>query len=255
MYNSEKTIVQTLDSVLAQTWDGKFEIIVVNDGSTDESQKIVENYSTQCKHIDIKLINQKNKGVSVARNIALKISKGNFIALIDSDDEWLPEKTKKQMAVFDSNKNIDFLATAKNGNKLLFPYLPKNGMAKITFRKLLFRNEVMPSTVIFKKKILEDVGYFQEGQNHAEDVDFFLRISENHQMYILEESLIIGGGGKRTFGVSGLSANLKKMAEGYQVNLKRVYQSSRISRFQFLVYNILYRLKYIVLLVRNAFLK
>lgn len=255
MYNSENSIEAALDSVLNQTWKGKFEIIVINDGSTDSSPEIVQKYIDAHPDWDIRLFNQQNQGVSAARNNGMKLSKGEYIALLDSDDVWLPDKIEKQMKFFDTRPEIDFLATVRNNQKLLYPYNSKSDLAEVTFKKLLIRNEITIPSVIFKRKILDNTGYFQEGQNHAEDVDFYLRISENNKMYILTESLITAGGGKRTFGESGLSANLKKMAEGYRSNLNRLYKAGRINGFQLFGYKIYYRLKYLVLLLRTSFYK
>ncbi|MDR2206774.1 MAG: glycosyltransferase, partial [Flavobacteriaceae bacterium] len=192
MYNAEKTIIKALDSVKKQT-DGiqDFEIIVINDGSTDESKSLIDNYIQNNPEMNILLLNQTNGGVSRARNAGLKIAKGNYIALLDADDEWLPEKIQTQINYFENEKiNIDFLATVRNNHKILFPYKIKNNLAEITFKKLLIRNEAQPSTVIFKKKILENTGYFDENQRYAEDVNFWMRISLKNKMYILNENLV-----------------------------------------------------------------
>ena len=93
MYNAENVICNALDSVKNQTFPlEKFEIIVVNDGSTDNSFEVVKSYIEKNPDLNIQLINQKNGGVSKARNAALKLAKGDYIALLDSDDEWLPTK-------------------------------------------------------------------------------------------------------------------------------------------------------------------
>lgn len=253
VYNAENTIWQTIDSVRNQSWEGVFEIILVNDGSTDNSGQLIEDYKTAHPEMNIRLIHQENKGVSAARNIGLKNANGDLIALLDADDEWVPTKIEVQLKYFEKYPEIDFLATARNNQKLLFPYNSNENPVEITFRKLLIRNEITVPSVVFKRTILENTGYFQEGQNHAEDVDFYLRISAKNKMYILKESLVTAGSGKRSFGVSGLSANLKKMEEGYQANFSRLYRSKRINWFQLIVLRIFYRLKYIVLLLRNSF--
>ena len=88
-YNAERTIKRALDSVRKQTAVELIsEIIVVNDGSTDGTQKIVEDYRKNHPEISVLLINKKNGGVSSARNIGMENANGNWIALLDSDDEW-----------------------------------------------------------------------------------------------------------------------------------------------------------------------
>ena len=86
MFNSEKTIVLTLDSVINQTYREEVEIIIVNDGSTDKSRQIVEDYlkKNRPENVSINLINRKNSGVSSARNIGIKKARGKWIALLDS---------------------------------------------------------------------------------------------------------------------------------------------------------------------------
>lgn len=252
MYNSEDTIVKCLNSVKAQKYDGKFEIFVINDGSTDNSRSIVENYIHENPEMNIQLINQENKGVSTARNKGLKKAKGDFIALLDADDEWRPQKTKIQMDIFIFEPDIDFLATSRINHVPKYPYeIGHNQLAKITFKKLLFRNEAQPSTVIFKRKILDKVGYFNKKQRYAEDVRFWLKISRCFNMYICSHQLVLAGNGKRTFGVSGLSANLKMMHRGFISNLKFCRKRKWISPLQYVIYYLFYKVKYLVLLIRS----
>ncbi len=255
MYNAEQSVVLALDSVKNQTFpQEEFEIIIVNDGSTDKSPPIVDDYMKQNPRMNITLIHQDNGGVSKARNTALKIAKGDYIALLDADDEWHPVKTEKQMQYFDNiSRKIDFLATARNNNPLLFPYQIKNGLAEITFNKLLIRNEAQPSTVIFRKKVLENTGYFDDNQKYAEDVNYWLKVSLRNTMYILGESLVTVGKGKRTFGVSGLSSNLPEMAKGFDKNLREMYTLKEINYFQYLLFKLFYKAKYLLLLLRTFY--
>ncbi|GAA5095956.1 hypothetical protein GCM10023210_29270 [Chryseobacterium ginsengisoli] len=255
MYNASQSIVLTLDSVKRQTFpQEEFEIIIVNDGSTDESSAIVENYIKENPLMNIVMLHQKNGGVSKARNTGLKIAKGNYIALLDADDEWNSAKIEKQIHYFENNSlQIDFLATARNNNKILFPYQIKNGLAEITFRKLLIRNEAQPSTVMFRKKVLENTGYFDDNQRYAEDVNYWMKVSLKNKMYILSESLVIVGKGKRSFGVSGLSANLPEMAKGFEKNLREMYALKEINYLQYASFRLFYRAKYLLLLFRTFY--
>lgn len=253
MYNAETSIVKVLDSIRNQTYKADYEIIIVNDGSTDSSFEIVQNYQKKFPELNINTIHQKNQGVSIARNVALKTAKGDWIALLDADDEWNPDKTERQMNfLLDESLSIDLLGTLRNNNPILWPYKPNDkNLAEVTFKKLLIRNELQPSTVIFKRKLLENTGYFETTQSHAEDVDYWLRASKNNKMYVLCESLIWAGDGKLSFGTSGLSADLKSMKNGYINNLKRLYQTKRINQAQLFFYSIYYNLKYLILLKRT----
>lgn len=257
MFNAESTIVEALDSVKNQTVGSQeFEIIVVNDGSTDGGATLVENYAALNPEMNIHLLHQENQGVSAARNVGLMASEGDYIALLDADDVWLPEKIERQIEYLrNENFFVDFIATKINKNNLFFPYFSKNNLAKVTFRKLLIRNGVPSPTVLFKKKILENTGYFDENQKYAEDHNYWLKVSLNNKMYILDENLVIAGNGKRTFGVSGLSANLEEMEKGFQKNLKDMYALNKISLPEYLLYRLFYKAKYIVLFIRNTLLK
>jgi len=256
LYNAEKSMEKTLDSIKNQTWKGEFEIFVVNDGSTDESAAVVENYIKQSS-LNIQLLNQENLGVSAARNSALRRATGKYIALLDADDEWLPKKTERQMNILENhNLNIDFLSCLRKNQKILWPFrVKKNNLAPVTFRKLMLRNEIQPSTVIFKKEILKKTGFFSENFRFAEDLNFWLRVSEKFKMAILNEELILAGDGKRSFGVSGLSANLVQMEKGFQKNLNEILAKKKIGFAQFAAYFVFYKMKFLVRISRNFYFK
>lgn len=247
VYNAEKSIEKSLISIKNQTWEGVFEIILVNDGSSDRSKTIIENYQQNHQDQNIILINQENRGVSKARNAAMKIAQGDYIALLDSDDEWLPEKTEKQMK-FLENQNIDFITSLWNNQNITFPYKlhPPNKLVKITLKKLLFKITGQTSTAIFKRKIFENTGFFDENQNYSEDANYWMRISEKNQMYLLPEKLVIAGNGKKSFGFSGLSANLKEMEKGIQKNIWEMYQTKRINFPEYLFYFVISKLKFAI---------
>lgn len=256
MFNAEASIVQTLSSVRNQTYEGPFEVFVINDGSADTSLALVDNYRQKFPEMDIRVINQKNSGVSTARNKGLELAKGEYIALLDADDEWLENKTTRQLAIMDRNTEIDLLGTLRNANPILLPYrLNEQNLAEVTLKKLLIRNELQPSTVIFKRKVLENTGYFNAEQSHAEDVDYWMRATLQNNLYVLGEDLLIAGGGKRSFGFSGLSSNLKAMRNGYLNNIKRLHNANRIGLGAIFFYTLLYHFKYLVLLIRNTYYK
>ena len=246
VYNSEKTIEKSLISIKNQTWSGDFEILIVNDGSTDKSAEIIQNYQQKNPEQNITLIHQENVGVSRARNAALKIAKGDFIAFLDSDDEWLPQKTERQVQFLkDENLQIDFLTSLWNEKKVSFPYSVNNhNLVEINLKKLLLKITGQTSTAIFKRKILENTGFFDENQRYSEDANYWMRISEHNKMYLLAEDLVITGSGKKSFGSSGLSANLVEMEKGIQKNIKEMYQTNRINLAEYLFYFVISKLKY-----------
>jgi glycosyltransferase involved in cell wall biosynthesis len=254
MYNSEDTINPCIESVLKQTYKGKVEVIVVNDGSIDNSKTILEKIiKNNNSDIDIQLINKTNGGVSSARNTGLRIAKGDFIALLDSDDEWYPTKLEKQLDLFSNNdSDIDFLTCLRNNEVINFPYKFKNNLAKVTLKKLLIKVIGQTSTAVFKRKILTDVGFFDENQRYSEDANYWMRVSINHNMYILNENLVTTGGGKANFGESGLSSNLVAMEMGARKNIKDMYSVKQINKLEFCLYYSLAIFKFYIRKIKVA---
>ena len=252
MFNSENTIKTCIYSVLNQTYKGKIEIIVINDGSKDNSQVIVEEIiKKNNSEIEIQLINKENGGVSTARNAGFKLAKGDWIALLDSDDEWLHNKLETQIQVLSENPTIDFLGTNRNGeyfDKILWKKL--SVLTRISPKLLMVKFIFVVPTVIFRKKIISDVGYFDETQKYAEEGNYFIRIAQKYNCYLLNESLVITGDGKAHFGHSGLSGNLKEMEKGELKNLKDALNLQIINYFEYsclLVFSILKYFRRIVI--------
>lgn len=246
MYNAQETIIRALDSIKNQTYLCDYEIIIVNDGSTDDSKKVVEEYQKQNPKLNIILINQPNGGVSKARNQALKRATGDYIAFLDSDDEWLAEKTEKQMKIFQQNKEVDLLGTNRNDEYFVsFLGTKFNHLTKITSKLLLKKTFLVTPSVIFKRGILSVVGFFDEKQRFAEEGDYWIRICNENNCYLLNESLVITGGGKPSFGHSGLTSNLWQMEKGELKNLKTAYTLNIINYFEYILFNIYSIMKYI----------
>lgn len=231
MYNSVSSIERALKSVVKQDYNGSIEIIVVNDGSKDNSVEVVESFIKAHGNTRIVLISQDNGGVSKARNTGLKNAKGNFVAFLDSDDAWFTNKLSDQMKILENNPNIDLLGTAFEG----FYFAKKNEeeLFKVEFKNLIFKNYFQPSTVILRKKVIDKIGLFDEKQKYAEEGNFFFRISQEFNCFFYNKRLITYGDGKQGFGVSGLSANLKEMEKGELKNLKLAYVNKWINLFTY----------------------
>lgn len=247
MYNSENTIEKCIDSVLHQSYKGKVEIIIVNDGSKDNSRQVVEEIiKNNSEDIDIILINKENGGVSTARNAGMKAANGDWIALLDSDDEWLVNKLERQVQILNENPQIDFLGAGRNGEQFSRILWKKLGhLTRISSRDLLGKFIFIVPTVIFKKEILLDVGNFNEKQKFAEEGIFFIKIAQKYNCYLLNENVAYTGGGKPHFGHSGLSGNLKEMEKGELKNLKEVLNLKIINYFEYLALVMFSYTKYI----------
>ena len=182
----------------------------------------------------------------------MRLAKGEWIAFLDSDDVWLPHKTKVMMKVLTENPEIDFLVALRNSERIWFPYkINYKNLAKITLNKLLFRIEGQTSTAIFKRKILINTGLFNENQKYPEDANYWMRISKHNNMFILAEDLVITGAGKKSFGESGLSANLQAMEKGIQKNLKEMYLTKRINFSKYFFFFLFSKLKYLLRIFKS----
>jgi glycosyltransferase involved in cell wall biosynthesis len=231
MYNSASTIERALQSVVKQDYSGPVEIIVVNDGSSDNCIEIVENFITVNQNTKIVLISQDNGGVSKARNTGLKNARGNFVAFLDSDDAWFTNKLSNQMKILEDNIEVDLLGTAFDG--FYFTKKIEGELFNVEFKDLIFKNYFQPSTVILRKNVIDKIGLFDESQKYAEEGNFFFRVSQEFSCFFYNKKLIIYGDGKQGFGVSGLSANLKEMEKGELKNLKFAYKNNWINLFTY----------------------
>jgi len=190
-YNSAQYICETLDSVLAQTYKD-YEIIVVDDGSTDNTREVLKPYMSK-----IKYIYKENGGPASARNVGIKNARGEYIAFLDSDDIWLPEKLEKQIEYLQSNPDIalvysDCIRFNENGvcQRKSNVYHLREGYI---FFKLLEGNFITTSTVIVRRECLDKVGYFDEELDdlkHSEDYDLWLRISRSFKIGYIREPLV-----------------------------------------------------------------
>lgn len=185
LYNSEKFIAETIESVLAQTYEN-WEMIIVNDCSKDNGAKIVEEYIKKDKRIKL-FNNEKNMGVSFTRNRALDLSQGKYIAFLDSDDLWHKEKLKKQIS-FMENNNLSLTYTSytkmnEDGSLRGIINVPK----KLNYEELLKNCLIGFLTAVYKKEELEDCKFIK---SKAEDYIFWLNMFKKIDFaYGIQESL------------------------------------------------------------------
>lgn len=247
MYNSSYTIVSCLNSIKEQTAiDEILEVIVVNDGSNDNSETIVNDYKEKNKSLPIILLNKENGGVSSARNYGIQHSQGEWLALLDSDDCWLPNKIKIQKDLICNNNSIDFLGGAIDDSHLKILFKKVNTLYKASIFDLCIKTFPQTSTVIFKKSIYDQIGGYDESQNYAEDGNYFMKICSSGYNYFFHPSKVIEfGNGKPTFGHSGLSANLKEMHNGNIKNITELYEQDKIGKNFYVTIKIFENIKYL----------
>lgn len=191
-YNRGWIIREAIESVLNQDFK-TFELIVVDDGSTDNTQDILTSYRDK-----IKIIRQKNTGVSAARNKGIVSSSGNYIAFLDSDDIWLPRKLETQVEFFRNNPDALICQTeeiwVRNGRKVN-PGKRHKKMSGFFFEKSLKLCMVSPSAVMMKRELFDICGFFDETLPACEDYDMWLRVNSRHPIYLIDTPLIVKRGG------------------------------------------------------------
>lgn len=182
LFNKALYIGRALHSVLGQTFKD-FEVVVVNDGSTDNGPDIAR----QINDPRIRIIDQNNAGVSAARNRGIEEARADLVAFLDADDEWLPEFLETVIRLRDRHPEAGAYATAyeiqeRNGDVYNpkykhIPPAPWEGIIPIYLRSVLAVPPVCSSAVAVPKHVFSDVGGFPLGEYFGEDGDMWLRIA------------------------------------------------------------------------------
>jgi glycosyltransferase involved in cell wall biosynthesis len=185
VYNGAKLIRRSLDSILAQTRPAD-EVIVVDDGSTDRTAEVVQGYGPRVRYI-----RQENSGVSTARNQAAREAQSEWIAFLDHDDEWLPEKLARQAAAVEADAGADLCYTAYWMAELDGSRHPAHIPADRIWPSARMRNPFPPSVVMIRREPFLKLGGFYEGLKKAgvEDWEFFARFLAGHRAVEVTEPL------------------------------------------------------------------
>ena len=191
-YNRGWILREAIDSVLAQDYTD-YELIVVDDGSTDDTRQILSSYGR-----DIIVLRQPNQGVSAARNRGIADSRAQLVAFLDSDDLWLSQKLIRQVAFFQSNPDAQICQTEETWVRNGVRVNPKKRHQKLSgmiFEPSLALCLVSPSAVMIRKTLFDRVGLFDESLPACEDYDLWLRVSCRYPVFLIDEPLIIKQGG------------------------------------------------------------
>lgn len=193
-FNRGRLLERAVNSVLKQTFRD-FELIVVNDASQDNTGE-----SKFLKGHD-KLTYFRfptHRGVSAARNFGVRKSQGTWIALLDSDDQWLPKKLEKQLAWHAAHPQFRISQTqeiwVRNGVRVNPPKTHKKILG-FQFKENLARCMITPSSVMIEKKLLDETGLFNEALPGCEDYDLWLRITSTWPVGLVDEFLLTRYGG------------------------------------------------------------
>ncbi|WP_343616109.1 glycosyltransferase family A protein [Flavobacterium sp.] len=236
-YNSEKTIKKCLESVLAQSTTVD-EIIVVDDGSTDDSVNIIRELFKKIEsNVKVTLYEQRNSGPSAARNKGVYLSTSTHIAFLDSDDEWFLEHIFTIKTFLSQN-----LCYKMIGTKYLS--IPIAFSGEVSLRKMIFKNHFFtPCIVIDKDLFLKNEG-FSENMKYAEDYYLWLNIISKNKAYLLD---YVGAGNivnKKPFGDHGLSSNLLEMHKGVLYCFNNLYLNKKIDLKTYFVIKNFEKIKY-----------
>ncbi len=191
-YNRGWILKDAIDSVLAQDY-WPFELIIVDDGSTDNTFDILDAYKD---HMIV--FRQQNKGVSAARNTGILNSSGRYIAFLDSDDLWLPQKLSYQVEFFEAHPQALICQTEEIWIRKGVRVNPKKRHKKLSgmiFEPSLHLCLVSPSAVIIRRSLFSAVGMFDESLPVCEDYDLWLRVSCRYPVHLIHTPLVIKRGG------------------------------------------------------------
>jgi len=221
-FNRAWVLKEAVDSVLAQELTD-FELIVVDDGSTDATAALLAVYGNR-----VRVLRQANRGVSAARNAGIATARGRLIAFLDSDDIWLPGKLGRQVEFFDLHPEALLCQTeelwVKNGRRIN-PGKRHRKRGGMIFEPSLDLCLVSPSAVMVRRELFEQAGRFDEGLPACEDYDLWLRVSCRCPMHLIQEPLVIKRGGhadqlSRAWGLDRFRiAAVHKLLEGDRLTL------------------------------------
>jgi len=191
-YNRDKLILKALESIFNQTFQD-FEILIVDDASTDNTEQVIKDLNhPQVRYFKL----EKNSGQCIARNFGITHVKGEFVAFLDSDDEWLPEKTEKQVALFDNGSDrmggtYGNSYTTNAATDVTILAATENFRGDIHDKFLAGFCPPTPSMFMVKREALERVNGFDEELLTFVDLDLWIRISEHYDFDYVEDPVII----------------------------------------------------------------
>jgi glycosyltransferase involved in cell wall biosynthesis len=217
VFNAAKTIEATIGSVLRQTF-ANFEIIAVNDGSTDESLQTLLRLAS----IDprVRVVSQENQGVAATRNFGVSLAKGSLLAFLDADDIWHSDKLARHFAFHDSDADIDAsyarIAFLEGGDKTSSKPRTTSSVRPgcLTVQDLLAENPVCTmSNLVVRRDVFERIGDFREDMSFAEDQEWLARAASRWCSIEGIDDVLVD----YRLSPDGLSVNLDRMYEGWRI--------------------------------------
>jgi len=190
VYKGETYLGRAVESALAQTYPN-LELLIVNDGSPDNSRQVLQPYLSRP---NVRYIEKANGGVASARNAALSVATGEYVALLDQDDAWHPQKLERQVAVLSQHPEVALVhadVTYIDANDTVLPrdpYFPASVEGRC-FDRFFMANPVMACTALFRRRVVDELGGFDEAIRFSDDYDLWLRIVRHHAVAYIDEPL------------------------------------------------------------------
>lgn len=185
VYNGEKYLKEAIDSILGQTY-GNFELIIIDDGSTDRSRDIINSYSDRRIRL---IVNEANIGLTRSLNRALEHACGEFIARHDSDDVSMPERFERQVAYLKSHPDVAVVGTGAHIIDESGRMTSKLTAAENADSDISNSNTLIHSTVMFRKSVITGLGGYDVTFRYAQDYDLWLRVSKQHRLANISDPL------------------------------------------------------------------
>lgn len=248
-YNRADMLVECLESIFIQTFTD-FEVIVVDDGSTDNTEDIIRPYLNR-----IRYIKQENRGNAGARNSGIELANGEIVAFNDSDDLWLPDKLERQVKYLDEHPDIDMVC----GNGIFFGNRKLEGKKVIsdkraipleregvTLRSIFMKSTLRTPTMVARRKVIETVGGFDPEFKVCVDLDFAFRVLMKFKVAFMNEPLFklrkhdghVGGDSERRtlFNIKAIEKLLREYPEARKligekkINRRLAYRYCRLGK-------------------------
>ena len=217
-YNAEAYIAETVHSALHQTYRD-LEVIVVDDGSTDRTVACLEQFGSQ-----VRVLQQRNAGVARARNAGVGVASGSWIAFLDADDLWLPDKLERQLA--DPGASMSYTDRFNFGSRGDVPELQSQvgpmPSGDLFVPLLSEGNFITLTSVVLRRELFEAMGGFYTGLNGTEDWDLWIRIAERHEIECVHEPLV-----RYRFHSAGISRNHLRMSRERRLVITRALDLER----------------------------
>jgi glycosyltransferase involved in cell wall biosynthesis len=187
VYNEERYVGAAVRSILGQTF-ADFELLVIDDGSTDGSRSVVESFDDP----RVRVVSRENRGLTASLNEGLQLARGEYVARQDADDESLPTRLEREVALLDADPRVGLVGTN-------YTIVDEHGTAQVTTSVFthpddlavaeIISNQYGHGSVMFRKRVIDEVGGYDASVGHVEDYDLFVRIGRVARLANIAEPL------------------------------------------------------------------